>query len=214
MACSYCFYLEKGALFPDSPVHRMSDEVLQETVRQVMTQAGRELSFAWQGGEPTLMGREFFEKAVEYQEKYARSGQTVENGLQSNGLLIDRAWSEFLRDARFLVGLSLDGPQRVHDRYRMDRAGKPTWARVMKALRLMLESQVDVNAVTVVNDYSARFPEAVYAFHKENGLRFLQFIPCMEFDPSDPKEIAPFSVKPDQFGSFLCEVFDCWLKDF
>jgi uncharacterized protein len=121
MACTYCFYLEKAALFSDRSVHRMSDEVLEETVRQVMTQGGRELSFGWQGGEPTLMGREFFEKAVEYQKKHGRSGQTVGNGLQTNGLLIDKAWSEFLRDARFLVGLSLDGPQRVHDCYRTDR---------------------------------------------------------------------------------------------
>jgi uncharacterized protein len=214
IACTYCFYLEKGTLFSGGPVHRMSDAVLEETVRQIMTQGGRELSFGWQGGEPTLMGREFFEKAVEYQKKHGRSGQTVGNGLQTNGLLIDKAWSEFLRDARFLVGLSLDGPQRVHDRYRMDRGGRPTWSRVMKALRLMLENEVDVNAVTVVNDYSARFPEAVYEFHKDSGLRFMQFIPCVELDPSDPEEIAPFSVKPDQFGRFLCEVFDCWVRDF
>jgi uncharacterized protein len=214
MACTYCFYQEKGTLLPDRPVHRMSNEVLEETVRQVMTQGEWEISFGWQGGEPTIMGLEFFEKVVEYQEKHGRSGQTVGNGLQTNGLLIDRAWSEFLRDARFLVGLSLDGPQHVHDCYRTDRGGKPTWSRVMKALKFMLESEVEVNAVTVVNEYSARFPKGVYEFHKENGLRFMQFIPCVEFDPSDPEKVAPFSVKPDQYGGFLCEIFDCWLEDF
>ena len=214
MACRYCFYLEKGDLFSEAPVHRMSETVLEETVRQVMTQAGRNVSFAWQGGEPTLMGPGFFKKAVDFERKYGRDGQVVGNGLQTNGLLIDQEWCEFLREARFLVGLSLDGPEHVHDHYRLTRGGKPTWSRVMQARQRMLDSGVQVNALTVLNDYSARYPREIYEFHKEHGLDYMQFIPCVERDPADPDKVAPFSVSAEQFGACLCEVFDLWLEDF
>lgn len=214
LGCTYCFYLEKQALFPEAPTHRMSAEVLEETVRQVMRQGGRELAFAWQGGEPTLMGVDFFRQAVELQKKHGRGGQTVGNGLQTNGVLIDAAWCSFLREARFLVGLSLDGPAHVHDRYRRYRGGQPTWTRVTEALKRMLDHGVAVNGLVVVNDYSARFPREIYAFLKERGLTFMQFIPCLERDPGDPARPAPFSVSPEQLGRFLCEIFDCWLDDF
>jgi uncharacterized protein len=214
LGCTYCFYLEKHALFPGASKHRMNPEVLEETVRQVMRQGGGELAFAWQGGEPTLMGVDFFRQAVELQKKHGRRGQTVGNGLQTNGVLIDEAWCRFLRDARFLVGLSLDGPAHVHDRYRRYRGGQPTWTRVTEALKRMLDHGVAVNGLVVVNDYSARFPREIYAFLKENGLTFMQFIPCLEQDPGDPTQPAPFSVSPEQLGRFLREVFDCWLDDF
>jgi uncharacterized protein len=214
MACSYCFYLEKDHLFPEQKVHRMGDDVLKETVRQVLDQGGPSVSFAWQGGEPTLMGLDFFKRAVEFQKELGRDGQAVGNGFQTNGLLIDEAWCVFFHEYRFLVGLSIDGPEHVHDRYRLDRAGGPVWPRVMKALELMLQKKVEVNALTVVNDYSARFPREIYEFHKENGLIYMQFIPCLEPDPRDPEKAAPFSVEPRALGRFLCEVFDCWIEDF
>jgi uncharacterized protein len=214
MACRYCFYLEKERLFPEEEVHRMSKAVLEATIRQVMTRGGANVSFGWQGGEPTLMGTDFFERAVELEKKYGCSGQTVGNGLQTNGLLIDRQWCRLLREARFLVGLSLDGPAHVHDHYRLSRGGQPTWQRVTEALKRMLDSGVEVNALTVLNDYSARFPQEIYGFLKESGLKHMQFIPCVEPDPNDPERVAPFSVSPEQFGTFLCEVFDRWLDDF
>lgn len=214
LACRYCFYLEKEHLFPDSAVHRMSSTVLEATIRRVMTDGAAELSFGWQGGEPTLMGVGFFEETVELEKKYGRDGQIVGNGLQTNGLLIDHHWCRFLREARFLVGLSLDGPAHVHNHYRVTRGGRPTWKRVTDALKRMLDAGVEVNALTVLNDYSARFPCEIYEFLKESGLSYMQFIPCLERDPNDPKRVAPFSVAPEQFGTFLCEAFDCWRKDF
>ena len=214
LACRYCFYLEKSRLFPSSAVHRMSDDVLAATVRQMMTAGSTNLSFGWQGGEPTLMGVDFFERAVELQKRHGRSGQTVGNGLQTNGLLIDADWCRFLRDARFLVGLSLDGPQHVHDHYRRTRGGQPTWDRVTAASKRMLDAGVEVNGLAVLNDYSARFPDEVYGFLKETGLRHVQFIPCLERDSGDPTHTAPFSVSAEQFGTFLCRVFDLWLDDF
>ena len=213
LACTYCFYLEKSALFTKTKTHRMSDEILEETVKQVLTQGGQEVSFGWQGGEPTLMGLLFFRKAVELQKRFGR-GQSVGNGLQTNGLLIDHEWAGFLNEYRFLVGLSLDGPQHVHNRYRMMRNGEGSWSRVVDKAKLLLDYGVATNALTVVNDYSADFPEEIYAFHKSLGLNYMQFIPCLEADPTDPSKTAPFSAPPDKFGRFLCSIFDLWLDDF
>jgi uncharacterized protein len=214
MACRYCFYLEKERFFPETPVHRMSTPVLEALVRQVMTQGGQSVSFGWQGGEPTLMGVDFFKQAIEFEKKYGRDGQVVGNGLQTNGLLIDDDWCRLLRESKFLVGLSLDGPEHVHDHYRRTRGGQPTWQRVVDAARRMLDSGVEVNALVVLNDHSACFPHEIYDFLKESGLPYMQFIPCLEPDPDDPARVAPFSVSPEQFGAFLCEVFDRWLGDF
>lgn len=214
MACRYCFYLPKHRLFSDTPVHRMSNDILERTVQQLMQHGGPNVVFAWQGGEPTLMGVEFFERAVELQRRLGCSGQTVGNGLQTNGLLVDDRWCRFLHEARFLVGLSIDGPEPVHDHYRVRRGGQPTWEQVVSAARCMLKAGVEVNALAVVNDISARHPRETYAFLKDLGLRHMQFIPCLERDPQAPNIPAPFSVSPTQFGKFLCEVFDCWINDF
>jgi len=213
MACSYCFYLEKSELFPESRTLRMSDEVLEETVKQVMTQDQKQVSFSWQGGEPTLMGLSFYEKAVGLQQKYGQ-GHLIGNGLQTNGLLIDKRWAKFLKKYSFLVGLSLDGPEHIHDRYRLLRNGKGSWSRVVDKARLLLDSGVEVNALVVLNDHSVLFPEEIYEFHKSHGLNYMQFIPCVELDSHNPDKIASFSVPPEKYGEFLSKVFDLWLADF
>jgi len=214
LACRYCFYLEKNQMFPERKVHRMSREVLEATVWQVMYGGGSSVSFGWQGGEPTLMGVEFFEQAVEFQKEFGGGGRTVGNGLQTNGVLIDGRWCKFLSEAKFLVGLSLDGPEHIHDHYRVFRGGEPTWRRVVDSAKRMLDAGVEVNALTVLSDYSAEHPREIYEFHKSRGLTYMQFIPCLEPDPHDPSRPAAFSVSPEQFGRFLCEVFDCWVADF
>ncbi len=214
MACTYCFYLEKSELFKTQSVHRMSDEIASETIRQVMQQGGQQVSFGWQGGEPTLMGVKFFENCINWQQKFGRPGQVVGNGLQTNGILINKKWANFLHDAKFLVGLSLDGPQHIHDRYRKRRGGQSSWARVARARDIMLDTGVEVNALIVVNDYSVKFPEEIYQYHKENGLVFMQFIPCVEPDPFNPGQAASFSVSAADYGVFLCKLFDRWINDF
>jgi len=213
MACTYCFYLKKAGLFPQTKIHRMSDEILEETVRQVMTQGQRTVSFAWQGGEPTLMGLPFYRRAVELQQLYGR-GQTVGNGLQTNGLLLDEEWAGFLSDYNFLVGLSLDGPQHIHDRYRHLRNGQGSWAYVASKARLLLDKGVATNALSVITDYSANYPDEIYEFHKSLGLNYMQFITCLEPDPADPSRVAPFSVPAEKYGRFLTRLFDLWLDDF
>jgi len=213
MACTYCFYLEKSRLFADTPVHRMSDEVLEKMIRQAMDQSGTHISFGWQGGEPTLMGLEFFRKAVELQKRFGQ-GKVVGNGLQTNGLLIDQDWIGFLKENSFLVGLSLDGPRHIHDHYRQNSRGSGSWETVTENAKKMLKGGVAVNALSVLNDYSAQFPEEIYNFHKEMGLIYMQFIPCVEEDPKKPGEIAPYSVSPEQYGKSLCTLFDLWYEDF
>jgi uncharacterized protein len=213
MACTYCFYLEKAELFDKSRMHRMSKDILKETIRQVMMQGAEEVSFGWQGGEPTLMGLPFFEKAVEFQKQYGRH-QTVGNGLQTNGLLIDEAWADFLREYRFLVGLSIDGPKHVHDHYRRLTGGQPTWNKVVDKAKLLLDAGVEVNGLSVVNDYSVRFAEEIYDFHKSIGLHHMQFIPCVETDPEDDDRMASYSVSAEDYSRFLVTLFDLWLGDF
>jgi uncharacterized protein len=212
LACSYCFYRHKGPLFP-AGAHRMSDEVLSEMIRQLVEVSGPHVSVGWQGGEPTLMGLPFFERAVRLEERHGR-GRTVANGLQTSGMHIDRSWAVFLKQYRFLVGLSIDGPEDVHDHYRRTAGGGPTWARVRDAAQLLLDTGVPVNALTVVNDHSVRFPEEIYAHHRNLGLTHMQFIPCFERDRSDPGRTAPFSVPADAYGSFLRTLFDRWISDF
>lgn len=211
MQCEYCFYLGKAGLFPRG-AHRMGEDVLEEMIRQVLNQPVAQLSFGWQGGEPTLMGIPFFQKALSLQAQYGR-GKTVGNGLQTNGLLLDPHWATFLRDFKFLVGLSLDGPEHIHDHYRRQRGGEGTWGTVVEKAKMLLDAGVEVNALSVVTEYSARCAAEIYHFHKELGLNYMQFIPCVETDPRDPSRAAPFSVTPEQYGEFLIALFDLWLAD-
>jgi uncharacterized protein len=213
MACGYCFYRDKSAVFPETGVHRMRDDVLEETMRQSLEAAAPAVSVGWQGGEPTLMGLPFFRRAVELQIRHGR-GKAVANGLQTNGLLLDRAWAKFLREYRFLVGLSLDGPEHVHDRYRRSAGGGPSWAAVVERARMLLEEGVETNALVVVDDYSLDFPDEIYGFLKELGLVHMQFIPCVETDPADPSRAASFSASSAAYGDFLVRLFDLWLGDF
>jgi uncharacterized protein len=212
--CTYCFYLEKDELFGRKKIYKMSDDILRNMVKQVMWQGGQNLSFGWQGGEPTLMGLPFFERAVEYQVRFGQQGQTVGNGLQTNGILLNEDWALFLRDAQFLVGLSLDGPAHIHDKYRRFPSGRSSWDYVVKARDTLLNKGVEVNALVVVNDYSVKHAQDIYEYHKSNGLNHMQFIPCVEPDHDDPTKAAGYSVDADSFGDFLCDIFDLWSQDF
>lgn len=213
MACAYCFYRKKSAFFHESPSHRMAPDLLEEMVRQAMGQAGSHINFIWQGGEPTLMGLEFYRNGVAFQQRFGR-GQVVGNGLQTNGLMIDAAWVRFLKSYNWLIGLSLDGPRHVHDHYRRGLDGGGTWETVSASAKRMLDAGLAVNALIVVNDYSVRFPDEIYAFHKNFGLSHMQYIPCVETERDNPSRVLDFSVPAEGYGSFLCRLFDLWLDDF
>lgn len=211
--CSYCFYLRKSALFPLQPLHRMSDEVQEELIRQVMQQGGAQVSIAWQGGEPTLMGLPFYERAVALERKYGRQ-QMVGNALQTNGLLLNEAWARFLKKYDWLVGISLDGPAHIHDHYRHDRGGAGTHQRVEENALMLLREGVAVNVLCCLTAYSVQFPDELYNYYKKMGLSWMQFIPVVETDPLDPSRAASFSVTATDYGRFLCRIFDLWKADF
>jgi uncharacterized protein len=178
--CQYCFYLEKERLYPGENQWRMSDPVLAEYIRQyIQSQPGPEIHFAWQGGEPTLLGVDFFRQAVACQQKFA-AGKTIYNAIQTNGTLLDDEWCEFLASHQFLVGLSVDGPAELHDQYRVDKRQQPTFPQVMRGLDLLKKHGVQFNTLTVVHRANSRQPLAVYRFLQSIGSQFLQFIPLVE----------------------------------
>ncbi len=191
----------------------MSEGVLESLIKQVMKQPEEEISIGWQGGEPTLMGLPFFSRAVELEKRYG-DGKVVGNGLQTNGFLLDKKWAKFFNEYNFLIGLSIDGPEHIHDRYRRTGGGKGSWAKVRDQAMMMLDEGVAVNALSVVTDYSARFPDEIYGFLKGSGLNYMQFIPCVETDPDNPCQASSFSVTSEQFGFFLNRIFDLWQADF
>jgi uncharacterized protein len=230
--CTYCFYLEKERLYPGKNQWRMGDAVLAEYVRQYLrSQPGPEIHFAWQGGEPTLLGVDFFRKAVALQHEFA-DGKSVFNAIQTNGTLLDDEWCEFLAAHNFLVGLSIDGPDGLHDCHRRDGRQQPTFNRVMQGLELLKKHGVEFNTLSVVHRQNSQHPLEVYRFLKGLGSRFLQFIPLVErtappemisagcdfAPPPAPREapgpstVTPWSVEPEQYGAFLCAIFDEWVR--
>ncbi len=214
--CQYCFYLKKEKLYPGG-AFRMSDALLEEYTRQyIQAQQSPEVTFAWQGGEPTLMGLDFYRKAVELQAKYRKPGMTIHNAFQTNGILLDDAWCEFFRANHFLVGISIDGPRALHDAYRQDKGGRPTFDRVMRGIGQLRQHQVDFNALTCVNAANAGHGREVYRFLRdEAGATFMQFIPIVERDNDtgfqEGLKITSRSVSGPQYGRFLIDIFNEWV---
>jgi uncharacterized protein len=231
--CKYCFYLEKEKLHEPGEKWKMSDEVLEQYIRQMIEgQDLQRIDFAWQGGEPTLLGVDFFRKAVALQDKYA-NGKEIANALQTNGTLLDDEWCEFLTERKFLIGLSIDGPAPLHDRYRVDKQQNPTFDAVMRGLNFLKEHKTEFNTLTVVNRGNSQHPIEVYEFLKSIGSTYLQFIPLVErlptqlvkirgFDLMEPPDlhaaenerspVTDWSVESRAFGNFLCAIFDHWVK--
>jgi uncharacterized protein len=225
--CHYCFYLEKENLYGKKQDWAMPDAVLESYIAQFITaQDAPAITFAWQGGEPTLLGVDFFRKVIALQNKYA-NGKKIENAFQTNGVLLDDRWGEFLAENHFLIGISIDGPADLHDIYRVDKGGAPTFDRVMRGLRFLKKHQVEFNALTVVNRRNSQHPLRVYRFLKGIGARFMQFIPIVErvakapnpaglvlIGPRDPQpaEVSDWSVESKPYGVFLCTIFDEWVR--
>ena len=238
--CSYCFYLEKErVMYPSVGVPRMSEATVEKFVQeQMMSQPGESVLFNWQGGEPTLMGLDFFKKVVEIQKRYA-AGRIIENTLQTNGTLLNDEWARFFRLENFLIGISLDGPKEMHDAFRVDRGGYPTWDKVMEGIRLLKRHRVRFNTLTVVHKKNVGYARDIYAFLKKNGSGFMQFIPLVERRTNEsetnagwahalpiqvgtqeglvyPKDLktalSPECPTAEAFGGFLCAIFDIWSR--
>ena len=209
LACKYCFYTGKTSLF-GSGSHRMTEEVLDKLICDYMKLNLPVSDFAWQGGEPTLMGLDFFKKVVSLQKKYGRNGQTVGNSLQTNGLLLDEQWCEFLSEYNFLVGISLDGPKKFHDHYRLGGNGKGSYDSVTASIERCRKHNIPFNILVLLNNVNVNQPDEIFDFFIENQIQYLQFIPCVEKDPQN-KTVTDFSITPEQYGDFLCRAFDRWM---
>ena len=208
--CEYCFYLDKEKLYPNTRSFRMTDEILENYVRQyIEAQQVNEITFAWQGGEPTLMGVDFFRRAVEYQRKYQRAGTRIQNTFQTNATLINDEWAAFLKRNKFLVGVSIDGPPEIHDKYRYDKRGMPSSHDVLRGLEFLQKHRVDYNVLCVLNRYNADYPIELYRYFKKIGAEFIQFIPAVEH--LSGTQVSERSVQAKQYGKFLCAVFDEWV---
>ncbi len=225
LACKYCYYLEKNKLYPTAQRHLMSDEMLELFTREyIEAQTMNQVLFTWHGGEPLLRSIDFYRKALSLQQKYAGS-RRIDNVIQTNGTLLTDEWCEFFAQNHWLVGISIDGPQPDHDHYRLTAAGKPSWKKVMQGIKLLKKHGVEWNAMAVVNAYNANHPLEFYRFFKENGCQFLQFTPIVErltrhedgrtlASLADKNEISlsEASVAPEQWGYFLCAIFDEWVR--
>ncbi len=225
--CKYCFYLEKENLYPKKTNWAMPDDVLESYIRQyIEAQQVPVITFAWQGGEPTLLGVDYFRTVVALEKKYA-NGKRIDNAFQTNGVLLDDPWGEFLAENKFLVGLSIDGPPELHDKYRVDKGGQPTFDRVMRGLGYLQKHKVAFNTLTVVQRHNSRYPLELYRFLKEVGSGFMQFIPIVERVARSPTtdglvligpgsdataKVSAWSVEPVQYGKFLSGIFDEWLR--
>lgn len=225
LACKYCYYLEKSKLYATSQRHLMTDEMLERfTQEYIEAQTMGHVLFTWHGGEPLMRSIDFYKKALTLQQKYAR-GRHIDNVIQTNGTLLTDEWCEFFAQNHWLVGISIDGPQQYHDHYRQTSTGKPSWERVMHGIRLLNKHHVEWNAMAVVNAYNADHPLEFYHFFKEHGCQYLQFTPIVErltahsdgrtlaslADQTDIP-VADFSVTAEQWGTFLCTIFDEWVR--
>lgn len=225
LACKYCYYLEKNKLYPTAQRHLMSDEMLEQFTREyIEAQTMNQVLFTWHGGEPLLRSIDFYRKALSLQQKYA-GGRCIDNVIQTNGTLLTDEWCEFFAQNHWLVGISIDGPQPDHDHYRLTAAGKPSWKKVMQGIKLLKKHGVEWNAMAVVNAYNANHPMEFYRFFKENGCQFLQFTPIVErqtrhedgrtlasLADKDEISLSEASVTPEQWGYFLCAIFDEWVR--
>ena len=225
LACKYCYYLEKNNLYQNSHRHLMSDEMLEQFTREYFeAQTIPQVLFTWHGGEPLMRSIDFYKKALALQKKYSH-GKQIDNVIQTNGTLLTDEWCEFFAKNHWLVGISIDGPQEYHDHYRVTPAGKPSWEKVMQGFSLLKKHRVEWNAMAVVNAYNAEHPLEFYHFFRDNGCQYLQFTPIVErltehedgrtlASLADDREIplADASVTPQQWGNFLCTIFDDWVR--
>lgn len=224
LRCKYCYYLEKNALYTEQKNHVISDEMLDKFIREyIEAQTSTDVLFCWHGGETLMRPISFYRRAIELQRKYAR-GRRIDNTIQTNATMLTDEWCEFFRENNFLVGVSIDGPQEFHDEYRRTATGKPTFHKVMQGIRLLNKHNVEWNALAVVNDFNADYPLEFYNFFKEIGCHYIQFTPIVErrIERNDGLSLAPgmeeggelvdFSVTPEQWGKFLCTIFDEWVR--
>ena len=224
--CDYCYYIQKSKLYQDNPKHVLSDELLEKFIEQyINSQTMPEILFTWHGGETLMRPISFYKKAMELQQKYAK-GRTIDNCIQTNGTLLTDEWCKFFKENNWLVGVSIDGPQEFHDEYRKNKQGLPSFVKVMNGINLLNKHGVEWNAMAVVNDFNADYPLDFYNFFKDINCHYIQFTPIVErirnhkdgrnlasLKDTETVEVTDFSVTAEQWGDFLCTIFDCWVRE-
>ncbi len=210
--CSYCFYLDREAdPYKALPARIMSLETLERLVDTFLFYSYPNSVFAFQGGEPTLAGLKFYEKLIELQQRYGRDGQNVSNALQTNAIVIDDDWCRLFREYNWLLGVSIDGPEEVHNAYRLNKAGHGTWKQVMRGIEMLKKNGVEFNVLCVLSQANVGRPRELYRFFRGLGIDYVQYIPLAEFDREGKP--LPFTISPAQYGTFLCEMFEAWWPD-
>ncbi len=209
--CQYCYYLKKEHLYPKGESFRMPDKILEEYIVQHIQAAPEpEIRFSWHGGEPTLLGLDYFRKIVKLQRKHQPSDQRILNGIQTNGILLDEDWCRFLEEEAFAVGLSLDGPQEMHDQYRVTKDQKPTHKQTMRAYKLLQKHRIYTDILCVVNAYNVKYPIEVYRFFKQIEAPYVSFLPMVEPEAESKNSVHSITVPADAWGVFLSTIFDEW----
>jgi uncharacterized protein len=212
--CRYCYYLSKKDLYPDSNHHFMSDDVLEKYIEQHIFATTEDIiNFSWHGGEPLLAGIDFYKKVLHFQSKYKPSGKTILNGIQTNGILLDEKWCSFFAEENFIIGVSLDGPEELHNLNRITRDGYSSWKAVMKGIILLQRYGIIPEILCVVNSCNVKHPVLVYECFKQLGARYMTFLPLVERESGSATGVSPDSVRPDEFGIFLSEIFDKWVEN-
>jgi uncharacterized protein len=207
--CSYCFYLDRDAdPYKALPARRMTTDTLERLADSFLFYSYPQSIFAFQGGEPTLAGLPFFQQLVKFQQQYGRNGQAVSNAMQTNGVLLDQNWCDLFRDSNWLLGVSLDGPEDINDKYRFNKEGHGTWKRVIQSIELLQKNKVEFNILCVLSQANVDKPRELYRFYRSLGVDNVQYIPLAEFDGAG--NALPFTITAEQYGRFLCETFDVW----
>ncbi len=213
LGCAYCYYLNKDQLYPKGEQFRMPDIILEEyIVQHIEASSEPVIRFSWHGGEPTILGLDYFRKIVALQRKHQPPGQRIMNGMQTNGTLLEEGWCRFLADEGFSVGLSLDGPQEMHDRCRRDKGGDPTHGLAMRGYKLLRRHRVNSDILCVVNSLNVRYPSEVYRFFKQIGANYVSFLPMVDPQPDTRTDANALTVPADSWGDFLCIIFDEWVN--
>jgi len=211
LGCRYCYYLKKESLYPEEESFCMPDVILEEyIVQHIEASAEPIIRFSWHGGEPTILGLDYFRKIIAIQRKYQPSSQRIVNGMQTNGTLLDEDWCRFLADEGFFVGLSLDGPQEMHDRHRLTKGGRPTFDQTIRGYELLRQHQVSTDILCVVNADNVRYSSEVYRFFKQIKASYVSFLPMVNPQPETRSGVNALTVPADAWGDFLCTIFDEW----
>jgi uncharacterized protein len=213
LGCHYCYYLKKQELYPKGASLRMPEDILERyIVQHIEAFPGEVINFSWHGGEPTVLGLDYFQRIVALQRKHRPPNRRITNGMQSNGTLLDEDWCRFLAAEGFAVGISLDGPQEIHDRYRVTKNQRPTHTQAMRGYDLLQKYRIPNDILCVVNSHNVHYPLEVYKFFRQIGARYIGFLPLVEPQPQTEKGVSQRTVPPEAFGVFLCAIFDEWMR--